>query len=112
MNTADGVLPGEFRRLETNIYGEFGLSEKLMVGGKVLYGTTWLTRGPSTETASGFSTVQGFAQYQILKRGPHTIAAKVFCDAAIKFHVWREANPTIRQNRSRVLWGIRPKFRS
>ena len=53
--SVDGMfVPGRFERIETNTYVEFGLTDRIMIGGKVYYGTSWLTRGNDVEVASGF----------------------------------------------------------
>lgn len=69
VNTPDGFVNSQFQRIESNTYAEFGLTNDVMVGAKAVYGATWLTRGADTETATGFSEVEGFGQYQFLRSG-------------------------------------------
>lgn len=70
-------VDGRFKRFETNTYLEYGVTERFMIGGKVFYGTSWLTRGDRTETASGFNEVEGFLQYQVLRNERQAVAAKI-----------------------------------
>ncbi|MEO1242754.1 MAG: hypothetical protein AAFX54_12670 [Pseudomonadota bacterium] len=69
VNTPDGFVDSQFQRIESNTYAEFGVTDDVMIGAKAVYGTTWLTRGADTETATGFSEVEGFGQYQFLRSG-------------------------------------------
>lgn len=62
------LVESRFQRLESNTYSEFGLTSDIMIGGKLVYGTTWLTRGAETETATGFSEIESFGQYQVFRR--------------------------------------------
>ncbi|MEO1252616.1 MAG: hypothetical protein AAFW81_09750 [Pseudomonadota bacterium] len=76
--SVDGVdVPGEFERLESNTYLEYGVSERWMIGGKAFYGTSWLRRGDATERASGFTEVEGFVQRQLFRSPRHAGAIKV-----------------------------------
>lgn len=68
---------GTFERLESNTYLEYGVTDKLTVGGKVLYGTSWLTRGASIQSDSGFTELEAFAQHQVFRNDRHAGALKV-----------------------------------
>ncbi len=70
-------VDGKFQRLESNTYVEYGLTNKLTVGGKVFYGSSWLTRGDHVETASGITEFETFAQYQISRNDLHALAVKL-----------------------------------
>lgn len=70
-------VAARFQRVESNTYVEFGLTDRLTLGGKVYYGTSWLTRGADVETASGFSEIEGFAQYQVFRTGWHAGAVRI-----------------------------------
>jgi len=71
------IVNGRFERFESNTYVEFGVTDRIMIGGKVFYGTSWLTRGTDVETASGFSEIEGFAQYQVFRTGRHAGSVKI-----------------------------------
>lgn len=77
VNTLDGIVDSRFERLETNTYAEYGLTNRVMIGGKVVYGTSWLTRGATAETATGFSELEAFGQYQLFRNGRHAGAVRV-----------------------------------
>ena len=71
------AVDGRFERLESNTYLEYGVTDKLTVGGKVFYGTSWLTRGASVESNSGFTELEAFAQQQVFRNDRHAGAVKV-----------------------------------
>lgn len=77
VDIGSGLVESRFERLESNTYAEFGLTSDFMVGGKLVYGTTWLTRGAETETATGFSEIEGFGQYQVFRSGRDAGAIRV-----------------------------------
>lgn len=70
-------VEARFQRIESNSYVEFGLTDKITLGGKVFYGTSWLARGAEIETASGFTELEAFAQYQVFRTGWRAGAVKV-----------------------------------
>lgn len=70
-------VDGKFERLESNNYVEYGVTNRLTVGGKVFYGTSWLTRGASVESNSGFTELEAFAQQQVFRNDRHAGAVKV-----------------------------------
>jgi len=72
-----GVLEDRFERIESNFYVEYGLTRKTTMGAKALYGTSWQTRGATTETASGFSEIEGFVQRQVFRTSAHVGAVKL-----------------------------------
>lgn len=65
------LVDARFQRVESNTYAEFGLTDDVTIGGKVFYGTSWLTRGADVETASGFTEIEAFAHYQLFKTDRH-----------------------------------------
>lgn len=77
ISVMDVPVPGQFQRFESNTYIEFGLTSDIMIGGKVFYGTSWLTRGTETESASGISEFEGFVQYQLFRNARHAGAVKI-----------------------------------
>lgn len=68
---------GSFERIESNTYVEYGVTKGLTLGGKVFYGTSWLTRGTEVESASGFTEFEGFAQQQVFRNDRHAGAVKI-----------------------------------
>lgn len=68
---------GEFRRVESDTYLEYGLTEDITIGGKAIYGNTWLTRAGLTQTSNGFTEIEGFAQYQVLRNMKHSGSVKL-----------------------------------
>ena len=68
---------GTFRRLEGNIYAEYGLTENITLGGKALYGTTWLDGPSGVETASGLTEVELFAQRAIYRPENQVVSARI-----------------------------------
>lgn len=77
VSVGNELVDGRFQRAESNNYIEFGLTKNIIVGGKVFYGTSWLTRGPDVETASGFTEIEFFAQHQVFRNGRHAGAVKI-----------------------------------
>jgi len=77
VDTGNGFVESQFQRLESNTYAEFGLTSDVMIGGKLVYGTTWLTRGAETETATGFSEIEAFGQYQLFRGGEDAGAIRI-----------------------------------
>lgn len=70
-------VDGKFERIESNTYLEYGVTNGLTVGGKVFYGTSWLTRGTIVESESGFTELEFFGQQQIFRNDRHAGAVKV-----------------------------------
>ncbi|WP_411816328.1 hypothetical protein [Hyphococcus sp. DH-69] len=67
---------GRFQRIESNSYAEYGLTDAITIGGKVIYGTTWLNNASLSHTQSGFSEIEGFGQYQILRNRNHAASLR------------------------------------
>lgn len=84
--------PGDFRRFESNTYVEYGLTEKVTLGGKAVYGTSWLTSAAGTETASGFTEIEGFGQYQFLRTAKHAASARIAVARPAAFQSGARAN--------------------
>lgn len=76
LETEAGAIDSRFQRVESNTYLEYGLTTDITIGGKVLYGTSWITRGNTSETSSGISELEGFAQYQMLRSEKHALSFK------------------------------------
>lgn len=74
--TSAGLVKNRFERTESNTYFEFGLTPKITLGGKVIYGASWLTRNNRVETATGFSEIEIFGQHQIFRTNGHTGSIK------------------------------------
>ncbi|NOX83970.1 MAG: hypothetical protein GXP06_13490 [Alphaproteobacteria bacterium] len=77
VNTINGIVDSRFERLMSNTYVEYGLTDNITIGGKALYGTSWLTRGRDTETASGFSEVEAYIQHQAFRSSTHAGAVRL-----------------------------------
>ena len=78
-------VEARFERLESNTYLEYGLTDRVMIGGKAFYGASWLTRGATVETASGFSEYEGFAQVQAFRSPRHAGAIKLAAGSSANF---------------------------
>ncbi len=87
MNVSVGgtEVESKFERIESNNYFEYGVTSGLTVGGKVFYGTSWLTRGSNVETASGFTEFEAFVQQQVFRNERHAGAVKVAAGAPSGF---------------------------
>jgi len=69
--------PGLFRRTETNTYFEYGLTSAITIGGKTIYGATWLETEDRIEGERGLSEVEGFGQFQFLRNNRQAGAVKL-----------------------------------
>ena len=88
----DGLVNSEFFRLESNTYVEFGLTEKITIGGKALYGNSWLQRYSGTETANGFTEIEAFAQYQFLQTSTDAASVRLAVARPASFQSGARAN--------------------
>lgn len=79
----DGVnaTPDLFERLESNTYAELGLTPKVMIGAKAIYGSSWISNEVETRGGTGFSEIEGFIQ-RTLWRGDNGVAAMRIAGAA------------------------------
>ena len=68
---------GHFESIENDSYFEFGLTEDITIGGKAVYGTSWLTNSAGSFSDSGFSEIEGYAQYQFLRTMRHAASVKL-----------------------------------
>ena len=66
----------DFRRRDISVYGEYGWRPNIMIGGKVVYGVSDFVNDELPVTVSGFSEVEFFAQYQVIRKGTQAIAAR------------------------------------
>jgi hypothetical protein len=64
LTASDTVAAGRFQRVEANTYAEFGVTDNVTIGGKLVYGTSWLQRGVDVQDDSGVTDFGGFAQYR------------------------------------------------
>jgi len=76
-STLDGLVESDFKRLDSITYVEYGLTNDVTIGGKVVFGTSWLTRGTDIETATGFSEIEAFGQYQLFRSGQDAGAVRL-----------------------------------
>ncbi len=65
--STDDPASSAFESLDSDTHLEFGLTEDITIGGKVIYGTSWLTNSAGSFSDSGFSEVEGFVQYQFTR---------------------------------------------
>ncbi|GAB4529280.1 MAG: hypothetical protein Kow00133_18090 [Amphiplicatus sp.] len=77
----DALGPVFFERVESHLYGELGLPRRLMVGGKVVYGSSTFFDGYSAFAADGVSEIEGFIQGE-LRRGDRGVLALRLAGAA------------------------------
>lgn len=68
---------GHFESLDSNSYMEFGITDDITIGGKAIYGTSWLTNSAGSFTDSGFSEIEGYAQYQFARTNRHAASMKL-----------------------------------
>jgi hypothetical protein len=66
-----------FYRLDTDNYLEWGVTPRLMAGGKVLYGQAWTENATAATSAGGVSEGAGFLQYQVRRNGKNALAVKL-----------------------------------
>lgn len=63
-----------YRRIDTDLYLEYGVTSGWMAGGKAVYGTSFLDDASGSFTHSGLTEAEAFLQYQIA-RGEHSATA-------------------------------------
>ncbi len=68
---------GRFESLDSDTYIEFGLTDDITIGGKAIYGTSWLTNSAGTVTDTGFSEIEGYAQYQFERTIKHAASVRL-----------------------------------
>ena len=79
-STPDGESD-RFERFETNTYTEYGLNDRVTLGGKLVYGTTTISNQFESVTLNGFSEIEGFVQTK-LWRNNQSAASLRFSGAA------------------------------
>ncbi|GJL94825.1 MAG: hypothetical protein DHS20C05_12300 [Hyphococcus sp.] len=67
INTINGLVEGRFQKTSADLYLEYGLTQKITLGGKIIYSQNWLSRGNNVERANGFSEIEIFGQYNLLQ---------------------------------------------
>ena len=65
---AETAQEGVFERVDATTYVEYGLNSKTMIGGKIVYGSSWLNDGSVQLAATGFTEIDVFAQRTIHRR--------------------------------------------
>jgi len=68
---------GRFESLDSNTYFEFGLTNNITLGGKAIYGTSWLTNSDGVITDTGFSEIEGYVQHQLLHTEKHAASIRL-----------------------------------
>lgn len=71
------LIESHFERIDAQTYVEFGLTQNVMLGGKAIYGTSWLRRGNDVRTAAGFSEIEAFGQIQVLRKTNSAGSARI-----------------------------------
>ena len=66
-----------FQRLSTDNYIEFGLGKSTTIGGKLIYGTGWLTSSTGVVSTIGLSEYEVFAQRQLLRTPKHALSLQL-----------------------------------
>ena len=76
---ASSFLDGEdrFRRLESNFYTEYGLTDRLTLGGKLVYGESRITGARETIAARGVTVAEAFVQQKVWSPGNSVGAVRV-----------------------------------
>ncbi|PQA89654.1 hypothetical protein [Hyphococcus luteus] len=75
--TSQDPRGGRFESLDTDTYIEFGVTDDVTIGGKAIYGTSWLTNSAGTFTDTGFSEIEGYAQYQFARTIKHAASLRL-----------------------------------
>ena len=70
-------IESNYERIDAQTYVEYGLTQNIMVGGKAIYGTSWLRRGNDVQTAAGFSEIEAFGQLQVFRKGKSAGSARI-----------------------------------
>jgi len=65
LSFTSGDTNDQFQRFETDTYLEFGLTDKVTLGGKLVYGTSTISNQFESRSASGFSEIEAFVQHQL-----------------------------------------------
>lgn len=65
--TPEGSVDRRFGRIDSELYAEYGLTQRMTLGGKAVYGTSFATNAESIDAGSGFSEIEISAQRQLYK---------------------------------------------
>lgn len=82
---APSLEAARFERFETNTYAELGLARTITIGGKVVYGTSNFFDGTTLSSASGFSEIEGFVQFEALRGRLGALSVKLAGAAPSRF---------------------------
>lgn len=74
---AAGSGAARFERFDSDNYFEFGLTRAMTLGGKAVYGTSTWFDGVNGGAASGFSEIEGFAQYEVSRGANSALSVKL-----------------------------------
>ena len=76
---SSGSLPGaaQFIRVSSMTYAEYGVTDDVMLGGKVVYGSSWSGQSGSRRQTSGVSELQFFAQQRVYSRSKDVGAVRL-----------------------------------
>ena len=70
------VPDGVYRRLDSQIYVEHGAGERVLIGGKAIYGDSRLSAGAAAPGDDGFTELEAFVQYTALRRGRTVVSVR------------------------------------
>ena len=76
VETPSGTLTSRFERIDSGLYAEYGITDRLMLTANAVYGTRWLRRGFETETENGFSEIGLHLQRQLVRNNRGAIAIR------------------------------------
>lgn len=83
--TAPFLQPARFERYDNDTYTEFGLTKTITVGGKAIYGSSNFFDGAAARTASGFSEIEGFVQFEAMRNRLGVFSIKLAGAAPSRF---------------------------
>jgi hypothetical protein len=88
--TGDAPAPGaieppRFERIDSDVYGEFGLARNLTVAAKVVYGDAAFFDGFKTDRVNGFAEIEAGAQYTLFRSSADALSIKLTGGSPTRF---------------------------
>ncbi len=77
---------GTFRAFNSDTYIEYGLTDDFMIGGKVVYGSSWLTNSYTTSSDTGFAEFEAYVQHQFLRNDRHAASVRLSAGKPAALH--------------------------
>ncbi len=71
------VDPPRFERIDSDVYGEFGLGSGVTLGAKIVYGDASFYDGFKTESVAGFAEIEGSVQYTAMRNREDALSFKL-----------------------------------